>query len=168
MFVMRNSLKLFVLLAILSLTLLASGCSRFTGPKSFTGRVTMMESAGSSGGVCAAPTSEARLKKIATLVQSRDVCKRASTKLKGFGVSVTPDEIKKYTSVRVLKDTNILALEARSMDATDAKVIADVTASEAIAVYDELNKSWAKKTGVPESKAPRLKVVDPAYVMPTR
>lgn len=164
---MRYSLKLCVLLSVLSLTVITSGCSRFIRSRGYVGHV-VLQSDGSTNGICAAPSADARLEKIAALVRSNTVCNRTSKKLSSLGISLTPDEVKKCTSVQVVKGTYVLYLEARSRDASAAKMIADVAASEAISVYKDLNKSWVKKRGLPESKAPKLKIVDPAYVVPAK
>ena len=119
----------------------------------FTGRTTLMEAKGMSDkGVSLFQEpympldTQLRLSNLGQLATSQRVLSNARDTLRELGLTFPADQIGQVMSVQPVKDTNILAIEVTLPDAEEAKVAADVVASEFRKVYAELNNDAVRQS----------------------
>ncbi len=80
-----------------------------------------------------------QLSNLGNLATSQRVLSNAANTLNDLGMKYRPEEILGATQVSPVRDTNILAIEVTLPDAKEAKVAADVIASEFKKVYADIN-----------------------------
>lgn len=114
----------------------------------YTGRTTLMESTGmSQGGTSLFPEQtllldlQLRLANLATIATSQRVMNNAAETLKDLGVTTSTEEILANTTVQPVADTNILAIEVTLANPNEAKMAADVIASEFKKAYGYINNA---------------------------
>ena len=119
----------------------------------YTGRTTLMEPEGMSNeGVAlyAEPYMQLdvqlKLSNLGQLATSQRVLSNAVQTLSDLGIKFSGDEIGNHTSVQPVRDTNILAVEVTLPDPNEAKVAADVIASEFKKAYGELNNDAVRQS----------------------
>lgn len=133
----------------------------YNGTQMYVGRTTLMESRSiSAQSIPTFKTGPANLANLGSLAMSSRVIMNAVQTLSDLGVESTPEKVLKNITVAPVKDTNILAIEVTLPDAKEAKVAADVMASE-------LKKEYARVYAQPgKNNEVALKIIDPAYVIP--
>ena len=119
----------------------------------YTGRTTLMESTGMSEkgiDIYAKPymqlDTQLRLTNLGQLAISQRVLSNAAQTLSDLGMKFTSEEIVSNTSVEPVRETNIIAVEVTLPDPEEAKVAADVIASEFKKAYGELNNDAVRQS----------------------
>lgn len=100
----------------------------------YVGRTTLMES-GQHG------SSERQMARLGNIATSQAVLSNAAQTLSQLGMKSTPQEVLSHMSVMPVRDTNILAIEMTLPDPQEAKVAADVIASELKKAYADTNNA---------------------------
>ena len=98
-----------------------------------------------------------RLGNLGSLVTSQLVISNAAQTLWDLGLKYSPEQILASAEVIPVKDTSMIAIEVTLPDPNEAKVAADVIASEA-------KNAYASSHSGPTE--PALRTIDPAYVRP--
>jgi capsular polysaccharide biosynthesis protein len=126
-----------------------------------------MESDGLSKTSGSAP-AQLRGRNLTKVLSSMTVMQNAAMTLGDLGIKITPMEITSATSVSVIRDTSIIAVEITLPDQDEAKVAADVLAAEMKKVYAKMcSPRHAGGSAQPAaSDGPCLVTVDPAVVFP--
>lgn len=116
----------------------------------YVGRTTLMESKSiqqmgvplyQSQLMSTTPDIQLQLSNLGNIATSQKVLMNAAQTLSDLGMRFQPDQILGATNVAPVRDTNILAIEVTLPDAKEAKVAADVIASEFKKVYADLNNA---------------------------
>lgn len=82
-----------------------------------------------------------QLSNLGNIATSQTVLENAAQALWDLGLKFTPQQILSATSVTPVRDTNFLAIEVTLTDPNDAKVAADVIATEFKKVYADINSA---------------------------
>lgn len=119
----------------------------------YIGRTTLMEQKGmATEGIALFPEQfgqldlQLRLANLGHIATSQKVLAGAAETLADLGMRFSPDFIVSRTTVEPVRDTNILAIEVRLPDPTEAKVAADVIANEFKKQYHELNNESVRQS----------------------
>lgn len=87
-----------------------------------------------------------QLSNLGNIATSQTVLDNALQMLSDYGFSFTPDQILAATDVTPVRDTNFLAIDVTLPDPKEAKVAADVIASEFKNFYAELNTKSVRES----------------------